>query len=76
MLPHMIEDRFREFPEALQATTEIVNCCRFDFTLGKPQISILPGFKSTSVDHWCNGDGQRTPRTLLTVRESSFHSLI
>lgn len=40
--PQMIEERFRGFPEALHATAEIVERCRFDLPLGKSQMPIVP----------------------------------
>jgi DNA-directed DNA polymerase III PolC len=42
MPPKLIEERFKEYPEALQATMEIAERCRFDLPLGKPQMPILP----------------------------------
>jgi DNA-directed DNA polymerase III PolC len=42
MPPQIIEERFMEFPEALQATTEIAELCRFDLPLGKSQMPVVP----------------------------------
>ncbi|MBN8658287.1 MAG: DNA polymerase III subunit alpha, partial [Anaerolineae bacterium] len=42
MSPQIIEERFKEFPEALQATTEIADRCRFDLPLGKSQMPVVP----------------------------------
>ena len=42
MPPQLIEERFREYPEALHATTEIAERCRFDLPLGNPQMPIVP----------------------------------
>lgn len=42
MPSQIIEERFKEFPEALHATTEIAERCRFDLPLGKPQMPIVP----------------------------------
>ena len=42
MPPQIIEERFREFPDALQATLEIAERCRFDLPLGKPQMPVVP----------------------------------
>ena len=41
MPPQMIEERFKEFPEALQATQEIADRCRFDLPLGKSQMPVV-----------------------------------
>jgi DNA-directed DNA polymerase III PolC len=42
MPSQIIEERFKEFPDALQATMEIAGRCRFDLPLGKSQMPILP----------------------------------
>jgi len=42
MPAQIIEERFKEFPEALQATIEITERCRFDLPLGKPQMPVVP----------------------------------
>jgi len=42
MSPQIIEERFKEFPEALHATTEIAERCRFDLPLGKSQMPVVP----------------------------------
>ncbi|MCL4273138.1 MAG: DNA polymerase III subunit alpha [Anaerolineales bacterium] len=42
MPPQLIEERFKEFPEALQATIEIAERCRFDLPLGKSQMPVVP----------------------------------
>jgi DNA-directed DNA polymerase III PolC len=42
MSSQIIEERYKEFPEALQATIEIAERCRIDLPLGKPQMPILP----------------------------------
>jgi DNA-directed DNA polymerase III PolC len=42
MPPQLIEERFKEYPEALQATTEIAERCHFDLPLGKSQMPVLP----------------------------------
>jgi len=42
MPPHIIEEHYKEFPEALQATIEIAERCRFDLPLGKSQMPVVP----------------------------------
>jgi DNA-directed DNA polymerase III PolC len=42
MSPQMIEERFKEFPEALRATMEIADRCRFDLPLGKSHMPVVP----------------------------------
>jgi len=42
MPPQIIEERFKEFPEALQATAEIAERCHFDLPLGKSQMPVVP----------------------------------
>jgi len=42
MPPQMVEERFKDFPEALQATTEIAERCHFDLPLGKSQMPVVP----------------------------------
>lgn len=42
MPPQMVEERFKDFPEALQATIEIAERCRFDLPLGKSQMPVVP----------------------------------
>ena len=42
MPAQIIEERFKEFPEALQATIEIAERCRFDLPLGKSQMPVVP----------------------------------
>jgi hypothetical protein len=42
MPPQLIEERFREYPEAVHATTEIAERCRFDLPFGKPQMPVVP----------------------------------
>ena len=42
MPPQIIEERFGEFPDALQAALEIAERCRFDLPLGKPQMPVVP----------------------------------
>jgi DNA-directed DNA polymerase III PolC len=42
MPSQIIEERFKEFPEALQATIEIAERCRFDLPLGKSQMPVVP----------------------------------
>jgi DNA-directed DNA polymerase III PolC len=42
MPPQMIEERFKDFPEALRATMEIAERCRFDLPLGKSQMPVVP----------------------------------
>src|SRR5690606_21865502 len=39
----------REFPEALRATMEIAERCRFDLPLGKPQMPVLPLPEGVSI---------------------------
>lgn len=42
MPPQLIEERFRKFPEALSATMEIAERCRFDLPIGKSQMPVVP----------------------------------
>jgi DNA-directed DNA polymerase III PolC len=42
MPPLIIEERFKEFPQAIQATTEIAERCRFDLPLGISRMPVLP----------------------------------
>jgi len=42
MNPQIIEERFKEFPEALNATLEIAERCTFDLPIGKSQMPIVP----------------------------------
>ena len=42
MPSQIIEERFKEFPEALQATMEIAERCHFDLPLGKSQMPVVP----------------------------------
>jgi DNA-directed DNA polymerase III PolC len=42
MPPQIIEERFKEFPEALRATMEIAERCHFDLPLGKSQMPVVP----------------------------------
>lgn len=42
MPSQMVEERFKDFPEALQATIEIAERCRFDLPLGKSQMPVVP----------------------------------
>jgi DNA polymerase III subunit alpha len=42
MPSQIIEERFKEFPEALRATMEIAERCRFDLPLGKSQMPVVP----------------------------------
>ncbi|MDP1624186.1 MAG: DNA polymerase III subunit alpha [bacterium] len=42
MPSQIIEERFKEFPEALHATMEIAERCRFDLPLGTSQMPIVP----------------------------------
>lgn len=40
--PQELEHRFKDFPEALTATQEIAEQCRFDFPLGIPHMPVVP----------------------------------
>jgi DNA polymerase-3 subunit alpha len=40
--PDEIERRFQEFPEALKATQEIAERCKFDLPIGESQMPIVP----------------------------------
>ena len=42
MPTQIIEERFKEFPEALRATMEIAERCHFDLPLGKSQMPVVP----------------------------------
>ena len=42
MPPQIIEERFKEFPEALRATMKIAERCHFDLPLGKSQMPVVP----------------------------------
>lgn len=42
MPPQIIEERFKEFPEALRASMEIAERCHFDLPLGKSQMPVVP----------------------------------
>ena len=42
MPPQLIEERFKEFPEALHASMEIAERCCFDLPLGKSRMPIVP----------------------------------
>lgn len=42
MPPQIIEEGFKEFPEALRATMEIAERCHFDLPLGKSQMPVVP----------------------------------
>jgi len=42
MPPQMIEERFKDFPEALHTTADIAERCSFDLPLGNPQMPIVP----------------------------------
>jgi DNA polymerase III subunit alpha len=42
MPSQIIEQRFKDFPEALRATMEIAERCHFDLPLGKSQMPIVP----------------------------------
>src|SRR5690606_12788935 len=55
MSPQMIEERFKEFPEALQAAEEIAERCRFDLPLGKSQMPVIPLPEGvTATQHLCD----------------------
>ncbi|MEP7133569.1 MAG: aminotransferase class V-fold PLP-dependent enzyme [Chloroflexota bacterium] len=42
MSPQEMETRFQEFPEALNATMEIAERCKFNLPIGKSQMPIVP----------------------------------
>jgi len=42
MTPQQMESRFKEYPEALAATMEIAERCRFDLPIGGSQMPIVP----------------------------------
>jgi len=42
MSPNEIEERFKEYPEALNATLEIAERCKFDLPIGKSQMPVVP----------------------------------
>ena len=42
MSSHEMETRFKEYPEALAATTEIAERCKFDLPIGKSQMPTVP----------------------------------
>ena len=42
MSPNELEERFKEYPEALNATLEIAERCKFDLPIGKSQMPVVP----------------------------------
>jgi DNA-directed DNA polymerase III PolC len=55
MPPQLIEERFKEFPEALRATVDIAERCRFDLPLGKSQMPVIPLPEGvTATQHLCD----------------------
>lgn len=55
MPPQLIEERFKEFPEALQATTEIAERCRCDLPLGKSKMPVVPMPEGVTISqHLCD----------------------
>ena len=40
--PQIIEERFKEYPEALHATLEIADRCHFDLPIGQSQMPVVP----------------------------------
>jgi DNA-directed DNA polymerase III PolC len=42
MSPNEIEERFKEYPEALNTTLEIKERCKFDLPIGKSQMPVVP----------------------------------
>jgi len=51
MPAQVVAERFKEYPEAIHATIEIADRCRFDLPLGKPQMPIVPLPEGVTVSH-------------------------